>query len=194
MVEFGRALLRKCRSQGGFTLPELTVGLAVTMIIAVAVMSFILISTRLWQTQEERVSTTDEARNALQIVVTELRDAPLVAWADERTVYATVRTASGTLENVRYQCTSGTPTGTCTRTNTATGASRQLLTGLVNQDNFTLIPSSDPGEVPGTVEVRFDLGLDRAENPIALSSAISPRNCSDAGAPSGAVKVNASCT
>ena len=194
MVDFARALSRKCRSQGGFTLPELTVGFAVTMIIAVAVMTFILISTRQWQTQEERVGSTDEARNALHAVLTELREAPMVAWANDRTVYATVRTASGALENVRYQCASGTPTGTCTRTNTATGASRQLLEGLVNTDNFTLIPSSDPAEVPGTVEIRFDLGLERAENPIALSSAVSPRNCSNAGAPSGTVKVNASCT
>ena len=177
-----RKLIAHSRRCGGFTFPELTVGFAVALIIAVAAMTFILISARQWQTQEERVSTTDDARNALHSMIAELRDASAVTFVDAQTIDATVRTAGGGTENVSYRCAAGTPTGSCSRVSLDSGASRLLVEGLVNADNFSVVAASDVdgASVAKTIGVRLALDLERAENPIVLATSVTPRNCSDA--------------
>lgn len=192
MVELSRALIRRGRSEGGFTLTELSVGFTVSLIVAVAVMTFILISTRQWQGQEERVTSIDEARNTIQLMIGELRDANNVRWVDQRTVDASVRTAAGSYEQVRYQCTGTPPSGSCTRTVSGSGVSKPLVDRVQNVNNFSVTSASDVPGVPtlgGTLRILLQLDLDKAENPIVLSSAVKPRNC----APAGAGVVNRPC-
>ncbi len=163
-------------------LPELTVGVVVAGIIAVAVMAFILISTRQWQTQEERVSTTDAARNGLHAMVAELRDAQAVTYVSSQRVDATVRTPTGGAEAVSYQCVGGTPTGSCSRITLSSGASRLLVEGVTEPNVFARVSASDVAGVDvadRTLSLSLSLDQERAQNPIVLASSVTPRNCSE---------------
>ncbi len=181
MLRLARARTTTTR-QGGFTLPELAVTTTVMLIIGVAVLSFIVVSARQYTGQEDRVTTTDEARNALLRITNELRDAGAVTFVDQGTVQAEARASDGTFHQVTYSCGTGTGgTETCTRTDATTGDEELLVEGVVNANNFRLIAGSDltgTSSEGGAVEVRLELDLDDAENPIVLSSAVRPRNCS----------------
>ena len=176
------ALRRKPRigHEGGYTLPELTVAATVTLIVAVAVMGFIVVSARQYSGQEHRVTRTDDARNALMRITDELRDAGAVTVVDARTVRAEVRGADGSFHQVTFTCDTATGgTAICTRTDA--DGEEQLVTGVVNDQNFQLVPGSDitgTGSQGGAIRVRLELDLDDAVNPIVLSSAVKPRNCS----------------
>ncbi|MGH2952059.1 MAG: PulJ/GspJ family protein [Solirubrobacterales bacterium] len=176
-----RSPLRGLRREDGYTLVELPIGFGVALVIAVAVMAFILISARQFQGQEERISTLDETRNALQQMTHELRDASLVTVVDARTVDAQVRRASSGFDQVRYQCAPDGPASTCTRANiTAGGGAAPVAEGVVNTDNFAILAGSGlsgTGSEGGAVAIKLQLDLERAENPIVLESAVKPRNC-----------------
>jgi Tfp pilus assembly protein PilW len=180
-----RSPLWGLRREDGYTLVELPIGFTVSLIIAVAVMAFILVSARQWLGQEERVVTVDEARNALQQMTHELRDASGTAGGvmvvDQRTVDAHVLRSDTGSDLIRYRCAPDGATATCTRTNLTTGgAAEPLAEGVVNTDNFTIVPGSTVTGVPsegGAVLIRLELDLARAENPIGLESAVKPRNC-----------------
>lgn len=182
MPRFARARIETLREQGGFTLPELAVGTTVMLIIAVAVLTFIVVSARQYSGQEDRVTATDDARNALLRITGELRDAGGVTFVDERTLQAEARESDGSLHRVTYACSgSATDAGSCTRTDATTGEQELLVEEVVNETNFSLVAGSDlvgTGSAGGAVLVRLELDLDEAENPIVLSSAVRPRNCS----------------
>lgn len=180
-----RSPLWGLRREDGYTLVELPVGFTVSLIVAVAVMAFILVSARQWLGQEERIVSIDEARNALQQMTHELRDASGTAGGvtvvDSRTVDAHVLRADTGSDLIRFRCAPDGPTATCTRTNlTAGGPAAPLADGVVNTDNFEILPGSTVGGVPsegGAVLIRLELDLQRAENPVVLESAVKPRNC-----------------
>jgi Tfp pilus assembly protein PilW len=182
-----RSPLWGLRREDGYTLVELPVGFVVSLIIAVAVMTFILVSARQYQGQEERISTLDETRNALQRMTHELRDANGAAGGvmvvDSRTVDAHVLRPDTGSDLIRYRCAPDGATATCTRTNlTAGGPAAPLAEGVVNTDNFAIVPGSTVGGVPsegGAVLIRLELDLERANNPIVLESAVKPRNCAE---------------
>jgi Tfp pilus assembly protein PilW len=182
MLRLARARTTTMRHEGGFTLPELAVATTVTLIIGVAVLSFIVLSARQYTGQEDRVTTTDEARNALLRITNELRDAGAVTWVDQGTVQAEARASDGTFHQVTYSCDTGTGgTSTCTRTDATTSDEELLVEGVVNANNFRLIAGSDltgTTSEGGAVEIRLELDLDDTDNPIVLSSAVRPRNCS----------------
>lgn len=189
-----RALLgRTIRDERGFTLPELAVGIAVTLIIAAAGMTFIVLAGHQLSNQGERVSATDDARNALLAMTSEIRDATLVTIVDARTVDATVWTQSGAVENVRFSCEPDGATSRCTRTNTGTGDIRELVSGVTNDENFAAVAGSDIGATAsqgGALEIDLDIALEEAQNPLRLISTVKPRNC--VGSPGSGV-VNSPC-
>jgi prepilin-type N-terminal cleavage/methylation domain-containing protein len=172
----------KVRDEGGFTLHELSVGVAVMLIIAAAVMAFIVIAARQYSNQEERVTQTDQARNAMMRITSELRDAGAVTHVNDRTVQAEVRQADGSYHQVTYGCEGG-PTSACTRADAVTGDEELLVEDVVNSNNFPLVAGSTlegTGSKGGAIAVILELDLDDADTPITLSSAVRPRNCSSA--------------
>lgn len=175
------ARLKRLREEDGLTLPELAVTAILLAIIAVAVMTFIVVSARQYGNQEDRVTTTDEARNALMRISSDLRDAGAVSVAGG-VVTAEVRQADGSLVPTTYSCApDGGGLATCSAT-TATG-SEQLVSGVVNTDNFVAILGSDVDPTAtqgGAVAIRLELQLDDAANPFVLATAVKPRNCSEA--------------
>jgi prepilin-type N-terminal cleavage/methylation domain-containing protein len=179
-----RAAMRKfkLRDEGGFTLPELSVAVIVMLIVGAAVMTFIVVAARQYSGQEDRVTHTDEARNALQRITGELRDAGAVSYIDARTVQAEVRQADGTYHQVTFACEGAAPTGTCSRSDAVTGGEELLVEGVVNSNNFAHVTGSTlagTGSDGGAIAVVLELDLEDAENPVTLSSAVRPRNCSN---------------
>lgn len=166
---------RRLGEEHGFTFPELAVTMAVALIVVAAVMGFIVVALHQWQNKEERVSSIDESRNALQKVVAELRDANPITVVNGQTVDATIRSGA-TTQTVRYACSAGT----CTRTTLPSGTTVQLATEVTNTDNFTRVTDSAVvgADTSGrAVLVKFANQPDGGENPIVLQSAVYPRNC-----------------
>ncbi len=177
MSMFAHARTRKPGHEGGFTLPELAVATMVMLIIGAAVLTFIVISARQYTGQEDRVTTTDDARNALLLITNELRDAGAVTFVDSQTVQAEVRATDGTFHQVTFACEGSS----CSRTDATTEEESVLVEGVENEEAFALIAGSDVADATsegGAVQVRLELPVDEADNPIVLSSAVRPRNCS----------------
>lgn len=182
MIRRLRAHISKSRrDERGFTLPELSVGLTVTLVIAAAAMAFIAVTTRQYEDQGGRVEATDDARNALRGMAGEIRDATLVTLVNARTVDATVWTAAGTLQNVRYACAS-VPGGmsSCTRTVVGSGQPRTIVSDVTNVNNFDKVLGSDltgTTSEGGALRMRVDVDIPEASNPLSLESTVKPRNC-----------------
>jgi Tfp pilus assembly protein PilW len=157
------------------------VAIIVMLIVVAAIMTFIALAARQYSGQEERVTQTDQARNALMTITSELRDAGAVIHTDDRTVQAEVRQADGTYHQVTYACETAGATSTCTRTDAVTAEEELLIEGVVNTNNFALVAGSTlagTGSGGGAIAVILELDLEDAENPVTLSSAVRPRNCS----------------
>jgi prepilin-type N-terminal cleavage/methylation domain-containing protein len=180
------ALRNRYLRQGGFAVPELAVAIAVSGIIAAAALTFVVVSSRQYEGQQDRVYATDKARNALMEMTSELRDAPHVQFVDARTVDATVRNADGSTSEVRFSCSpSGDVTGLhrCSRIDLETGEERLIASGVANQDNFSTVGGSDlagTASLGGALRIDLDIDLSdvtRPENPINLVATVKPRNC-----------------
>ena len=182
MTRLTAARTTDVRDEGGFTLHELSVAAAVMLIIAAAVMTFIVVAIRQYSNQEERVTQTDQARNAMMRITGELRDAGAVVHLNDRTVQAEVRQTDGSYHQVTYSCEGGSVSA-CTRADAVTGEEELLVEDVVNSNNFALVRGSTldgTGTKGGAIAVILELDLADADNPVTLSSAVRPRNCSSA--------------
>ena len=179
--------VEQMRSEGGFSLPELSVAIMVSGVIVAAGLTFIVVSAHQWGNQEGRVTATDKARNALIVMTSELRDATEVTLVDARTVEATIWNPDGTVTDVRFACSgSGGGLSECTRTVIATGAEETLVVDVTNSDNFSKVLGSDlsgTGSSNGALKVTLDVLIDDPTteydpgNPVALTATVKPRNC-----------------
>ncbi len=183
---------RRIRDEGGFTVPELSVAAVVSSIVAAAGLAFVVVSIHQWGNQEGRVSATDDARNALNSMAVELRDAPSVTLVNAATVDASLWNADGTTTNVRFACTDGGGTRSCTRTVIGSGETETVVDDVTNTDNFAEVAGSDltgTTSQNGALQIRVDVeikdqtsGAD-AEKPLSLVSTVKPRNCVSAPGP-----------
>lgn len=153
-------------------------------VLAAAAMTFIVVSSRQYAGQQDRVQATDDARNALLNMTSELRDATSVKLVDARTVDATVRNADGTLSDVRFACaTVGGGVSECTRTDVTSGASELLISDVENDDNFSSVSGSDltgTSSMNGALLIDLDVELSDVsspEHPFNLVATVKPRNC-----------------
>ncbi len=168
-------------AEGGFTLTELLVVAGVLAIVAIAIMTFILVSARTFGSQEDRVTRTDDARNALLRISSELRDAGTVTITGG-VVTAQVRQADGSVTPTSYSCTTGGGGLSSCSATTAAG-STLLVENVVNSDVFAAIAGSDSGasSLGGGIQIRMALDLEESSNPIVLTTAVKPRNCAAFG-------------
>ncbi len=175
------------RDERGFTFPELTVAILVTGIIVSAGFTFVVISVHQWGNQQGRVTATDKARNALNSMTSELRDATSVKLVNARTVDASVWNANGTVTSVRYACGAAPAGGQrCTRTVVATGASQTIVDDLTNANNFAKISGSDLAgttsrngalQIDFEIQVKDNTNASDPANPVSLVATVKPRNC-----------------
>src|SRR5687768_4456790 len=142
MPRTAAARITKVRDEGGFTLPELSVAIIVMLIVVAAVLAFILVAIRQYSGQEERVTQTDQARNAMLRITSELRDAGAVTQVDARTVQAEVRQTDGSYHQVTFACQGPAAASSCSRTDAVTGEEELLVEDVVNANNFALVPGS----------------------------------------------------
>jgi prepilin-type N-terminal cleavage/methylation domain-containing protein len=75
---------KRLRDEAGFSLPELMVAIFVGGILFAAGLVFVVVTSRQSAAQQDRVSQTDDARNALSAMTSELRDATSVQLVNER--------------------------------------------------------------------------------------------------------------
>jgi Tfp pilus assembly protein PilW len=179
-----RAVRRRFACEGGFSFPELSVAMVVTIIVAAAGLAFIGVSIHQWGNQEGRTSATDDARNALNSMATELRDAASVKLVNATTVDASVWNANGTTSNVRFACS--VTTGVCTRTLLSSGASKTIVDDVENANNFAKVLGSDVTGTTsqnGALQIRLDVAIKDGTNasdperPLSLVATVKPRNC-----------------
>jgi prepilin-type N-terminal cleavage/methylation domain-containing protein len=181
MVDFARALFRKCRSQGGFTLPELTVGMAVTLIVAAAAMTLVVVFGHQVRNQEDRGTSLDSARTGLAKMVREVRQAGQIvpvpaneALAFDAWVPVTLTDGTTAVHRVRFDCSTPADLGRkCTRQDLDVAGSPavQLVTAVVNDDVFAY------GGADRTVGIKLEVDVEEAENPLAIEGAATARNC-----------------
>ena len=114
--------------------------MAVALIVIAAVMGFIVVALHQWQSKEERVTSIDESRNALQRIVAELRDANPIT---------VVNGQHGRRHDPQRRYHAGRPLRCaapahlhCSRPPSATGETVQLATGVTNTDIFTRVSDS----------------------------------------------------
>lgn len=181
---------RSLKADRGFTMVELMVGILVGGIIAAAGFTFVVVTSRQYESQQDRVYATDDARNAQLKMVTELRDATSVRLVDQRTVDATVRATDGSLEDIRFTCAATTNgLSECTRTLAGSTDAKLLVTGVLNEDNFSIVSGSDltgTSSLNGALRIDFDMklsGVTNPQNPINIVSTVKPRNCVASPAP-----------
>lgn len=181
-----RATRRRLACEGGFTFPELSVAMLATGIVVAAGMTFVVVSVHQWGGQEGRVTATDKARNALESISLELRDAASVKLVNATTVDATVWNSNGTTSNIRFACAPSGDARACTRTDLTSGARTTIVDGVTNTDNFTKVVGSDvtgTSSQNGTLQIKVDAKIEDTTSdadpvdPLSLLTTVKPRNC-----------------
>lgn len=174
----------RLRSERGFTVPELAMTIIILAVLAAAAMTFVVTSSNQYAGQQDRVQATDDARNALARMTSELRDATSVQLVDSRTVDATVRNADGSLTNIRFSCAlADGDLSECSRTDIAANSTEVLIDRVKNVENFSSVLGSDrtgTTSLNGALRIELDVELSdvsNAEHPFNLVATVKPRNC-----------------
>jgi Tfp pilus assembly protein PilW len=182
----GMAIRRRVAHEGGFAFPELSVAMLVTGIVVASGLAFVVVSVHQWGGQEGRVAATDSARNALNAISLELRDAASVTLVNATTVDALLYSSNGSTSNVRFACEIEGETGTCTRTDLSSGETTTVVDGVTNPDNFTRVLGSDVAGTSsenGTLQIKLDVRIEDTtsesdpDDPLSLLATVKPRNC-----------------
>ncbi|MDX6588133.1 MAG: hypothetical protein QOI31_2606 [Solirubrobacterales bacterium] len=180
------AVGRRLVPEGGFTFPELSVAMLVTGIVVASGLTFVVVSVHQWGNQEGRVDATDDARNALNSMALELRDAASVKLVNASTVDASLWNSNGTTSTVRFACAVSGGTRRCTRTVIATGATETLVDDVTNSDNFAKVLGSDvagTSSANGALQIKVEAEVEDTtsdgdpQDPLSLLETVKPRNC-----------------
>jgi Tfp pilus assembly protein PilW len=115
---------RKSRRLSAFTLAEVMIGVSVSAFIMAGVMSTFLFLGRSGANIQNYNDMEAQARQALEVFAQDTRQASSITWNSEKDISLTVDSIA-----IRYYYDSGT--ATFRRTNTNTGVTRTLVTGIV---------------------------------------------------------------
>ena len=151
--------------EGGFTLPEVLVGLMLTILVAGAAMTVVEFATRTQPRVSERAAQLQEGRTMLEQVTREVRQGEAVTGATASSLQILTRVHAGSCGaaqsatapaitcRVMYSCT----TTACQRTvrnpdGTGTAPTRTMLSGISSSSVFSYSPSAaDPTYVGVTL-------------------------------------------
>ena len=186
MASPAQAIRRRSKAEGGFTLPELLVATALSMIVIGAGVTVFTASIQSQPRVDSQASAIQEARVVMENITREVRQGSSVpvASASQLSVITYVHSDTcGTTTpvcRVTYACSAN---GTCTRTvsrpdGTSPGTAIQVITGLSSPNVFSYTPPS-PG-APASVGVTLVLPAQGGGNAITLNDGATLRNPSGA--------------
>jgi type II secretory pathway pseudopilin PulG len=141
--------------EGGFTLPELLVGILLTVIVAGAAMAVVSFATRTQPQASERAGQLQQGRTMIEQVTREVRqgEAVTAATASSLQILTKVHSAtcggpgSATAKAIACQVTYSCTTTACQRTvrnpdGTGSAPTRTMLSGISSSSVFSYSPSA----------------------------------------------------
>jgi prepilin-type N-terminal cleavage/methylation domain-containing protein len=178
----GRAATDRIADERGFTLPELLVATALSMIVIGAGVTVFTASLASQARVQSQSAAIQQARTVMERMVRELRQGSSVpsATSSQLAVITYVRDATcGTTTpvcRVTYQCVTA---GTCTRTvsrpdGTSPATPVRMLSGLSSPNVFTYTPPTTT--TPASVAVTLSLPAKNGGNAITLTDSATLRN------------------
>ncbi len=178
----------RSRDQGGFTVAELGVTVAVMSVLLFSALSFLHSASRTVGVSATETENLDDARVTLARLENELRVAADVTQtascpATETCLVVTVPLAAGGLEDVRYRYDSGTKKlyrATGDAVADTWGSEVAIVSNVVNGSEAVFCRSTactTPSEVGATLIVlKINADADHPERVMQLQSYVSPRN------------------
>lgn len=179
-----RGVALRLRSEDGFTLVELLTVLTMSGLILGALLALWSGAASRETANAARFQSLDDARNGLERLTREVREAVAVTGVTGSVVHLKVwkRDLAGAtpsvLHEIVYDCSAaGSKAGTfaCQRTDVTAGtAPTQLLDGISSSSVFETTAGQPE------LQFEFKVAVPKATNPIVLRGAASPRNCEGA--------------
>ena len=189
MTSLKRALLRRLRAEGGFTLAELLVAMMITLIAFAATLLLLQVAIKAQPRISERGAAIQQGRVWVERLIRELRQGGTVTGTpstSQLAFFTYVRHSScgstATGASLRCLVTYSCSAGTCSRTErnpdgSGTAPAQQMVSGLQSNSVFSYVPSSAAPRYVG-VTLRFPATDDPAnpEDAITLTDGVTLRN------------------
>lgn len=191
-----RGQINNCAPSGedGFTVIEMIVASAITLVIATGAMMLLITGQHQQVNQQTRGVSIDAAQDAMSSIAGEVREAARIdapaggATGQILDIRVPVAVSGGNeLRLVRYDCTRASSLGSglryCTRAQSATAGSGTLgnpvrvIDGVSNTNVFSV----GAGSSSRSVTINIDESVSGSTNPVSLTQTVGVRNCTNNG-------------
>jgi prepilin-type N-terminal cleavage/methylation domain-containing protein len=171
----------RTRSDDGFSLIELLVTMGVSLAILTAVLALWSGASANEQRNAERFDSVDAARNGLERMTRDVREATAVTGISDRLVTLKLWTRDlagatpSVLHTITYNCGAGgsvASTYRCLRTDTSAGSPAVTVVDQLTSPSVFTTVAGQPN-----LQIRLSVLVADATFPVVMHSGASPRNC-----------------